>query len=49
MNVYEAWNKFINSGSVYNYLEYLKIEKTGDCKNAKNNQGVGNKGDGHTR
>ena len=45
MNVNEAWNKFIISGSPLNYIEYSQL-KFQEAKNAENHKSVSNKSDG---
>ena len=38
----DKWTQFLNSGSVFDYLEYKKNEKVKDDDNLY--QGLGNKG-----
>lgn len=47
MNVNEAWNKFISSGSVESYIEYSQLKQLEEANNADGNQGACNKGDGY--
>ncbi len=45
MNINEAWNNFISSGSPLEFIEYSKL-KTREDINAKNKQGFSDKSDG---
>ena len=45
MNVDNAWKNFVLTGSPLEYIEYSRL-KLQEVKNADNNQGVNNKGEG---
>ncbi len=47
MNVNDAWNNFIASGSPLSYIEYSQLKQVEEAKNADSNQGACNKGNGY--
>ncbi len=47
MNRFDAWQRFVATGKIKDYLEFKNLQKGKDKEHADNNRSTGSKGNGY--